>query len=325
MRDVCLVPMGNRSAGQEQGLQPEPALSKRGDMKHVAFLTAACMFRDHPDARKDYFEYEYEIGALQPACREAGIALEPVIWDDPDFDPARFDAVMVGTCWDYMEKPELFAKVLEATAAATRLLNPLDVIRWNMRKTYLQDLAVRGAPMIPTVWADQADVATIAAAFDALQADDVVVKPVLGAGAWRQARIRRGEALPAADRLPPAHCMIQPFLPAVSEEGEYAFLFFGREFSHCARKIPAKGDYRVQSEYGGHEEIHHPSAHELDLARAVLDCIEGDLLYARVDMLRGLDGELALIECELIEPYLYPEQGPQMGEVFARALGRLLG
>ncbi len=294
-------------------------------MTRTAFLTAACMFRDHPDARLDYFEYEHEIGALQPACSEAGIDLIPVIWDAPDYDPSEYDAVMVGTCWDYMEKPDAFMAMLERTDAATRLLNPLDLMRWNMRKTYLKDLAQRGAPMIPTVWEDQADAATIASAFEELGADDIVVKPVLGAGAWRQARIRKGEVLPPAEKLPPAACMIQPFLPAVSEEGEFAFLFFGGEFSHCARKIPAKGDYRVQSEYGGHEEIHHPSEHELELARAVLDCLPGKPLYARVDMLRGLDGELALIECELIEPYLYPEQGPQMGEVFARALGRMLG
>ena len=147
-------------------------------MKKVAFLTAACMFRDHPDARLDYFEYEHEIGALQPACRDAGIDLVPAIWDAPDYDPSAFDAVMVGTCWDYMEKPHAFMAMLERTDAATCLLNPLDLMRWNMRKIYLKDLAERGAPMIPTVWADKADAATIEAAFDELAADDIVVKPV---------------------------------------------------------------------------------------------------------------------------------------------------
>ena len=291
----------------------------------IAFLSASCMLRDHPDVRKDYWEYDLEIGALEPACRAAGLRLETRIWDDPDFDPADYDAVVIGTCWDYMEKPDAFAKVLERCDWDSHLLNPLDIVRWNTRKTYLKDLAERGAPMIPTLWADHADDATLRSAFDALGTDDIVVKPVLGAGAWRQARLRRGEALPPAHKLPPAECMIQPFLPAVAEEGEYAFLFFGREFSHCARKIPASGDYRVQSEYGGHEEVHTPSEAELALARSVIDCIPGDLLYARVDMLRGLDGQLALIECELIEPYLYPEQGPQMGRVFATALKGMLG
>ena len=293
-------------------------------MTRIAFLTAACMFRDHPDARADTFEYEYEIAALQPACAAAGLTLEPVIWDDADFDPSAYDAVVVGTCWDYMEKPDAFMAMLERADSATRLFNPLSLIRWNSRKTYLKDLAARGAPMIPTLWAERADAATVSGAFETLGCTDIVVKPVLGAGAWRQARVKQGATLPPADALPPADCMIQPFLPAVAEEGEYAFLFFDGEFSHCARKIPAKGDYRVQSSYGGHEEIHNPDAAELALARSVLDFVEGDPLYARVDMLRGLDGQLALIEIELIEPYLYPEQGPQMGEVFARALGRRL-
>lgn len=290
----------------------------------VAFLTASCMFKSSPDARKDHWEHDLEFDALQPACASTGIQLEARIWDSPDFEPAVYDAIVVGTCWDYMEKPETFGDCLTRCAEHSRLLNPLDVVRWNKRKTYLKDLADRGAPMIPTVWADSATPEIINPAFAALGCDDVVVKPVLGAGAWRQARVRKGDTLPSADKLPPAECMIQPFLPSVSEEGEYAFLFFNRKFSHCALKRPAKGDYRVQSEYGGSESIHHPSDDELALAQSVLESVDGELLYARIDMLRGLDGKLALIELELIEPYLYPEQGPKIGENFAIALKALV-
>ena len=286
----------------------------------VAFLTASCMFKSSPDARKDHWEHDLEFGALQPACAAVGVQLEARIWDSPDFAPAVYDAIVVGTCWDYMEKPAAFGECLTRCASESRLLNSLDIIRWNKRKTYLKDLADRGAPMIPTIWAEAASAETINAAFEALGCDDIVVKPVLGAGAWRQARIRKGEPLPAADKLPPADCMIQPFLPSVSNEGEYAFLFFNRQFSHCALKRPADGDYRVQSEYGGSESIHEPSEEELALAQSVLESVEGELLYARVDMLRGLDGKLALIELELIEPYLYPEQGPEIGRNFATAL-----
>lgn len=289
----------------------------------VAFLTASCMFKSSPDARKDHWEHDLEFGALQPACAAVGVQLEARIWDSPDFDPAVYDAIVVGTCWDYMEKPKAFGECLTRCASESRLLNPLDIVRWNKRKTYLKDLADRGAPMIPTVWAEAATAEMIGEAFETLGCDDIVVKPVLGAGAWRQARIRMGEPLPGADRLPPADCMIQPFLPSVSNEGEYAFLFFNRQFSHCALKRPADGDYRVQSEYGGSESIHEPSEEELALAQSVLESVEGDLLYARVDMLRGLDGKLALIELELIEPYLYPEQGPKIGQNFAFALKAL--
>lgn len=295
----------------------------RPDLR-VAFLTASCMFKSSPDARKDHWEHDLEWDQIQPACLAEGIQLEARIWDSPDFDPSLYDAVVIGTTWDYMEKPDQFGGVLAECAARSKLLNPLPTVMWNKRKTYLKDLEARGAPMIPTVWARKADEATIAAAFETLECEDIVVKPVMGAGAWRQARVKKGEALPQANHLPPAEAMIQPFLPSVSEEGEYAFLFFNREFSHCALKRPAKGDYRVQSEYGGFEAVHTPSAEELALAKAVIDSVEGDLLYARVDMLRGLDGRLALIELELIEPYLYPEQGPDFGANFARALKALI-
>lgn len=178
--------------------------------------------------------------------------------------------------------------------------------------------------MVPTLWRDCADERTIARAFDELGVDEIVVKPVVGASAWRQAKLKRKDTLPGPDELPPDHAMIQPYLHAAANEGEFSFLYFDRHFSHCARKIPRDGDYRVQSMYGGREEAYHPSAAELQSAERVLSAVEHPLLYARVDMMRGLDGELALMELELIEPYLYPDQGPGMGESFARALMRYL-
>ncbi len=36
-------------------------------------------------------------------------------------------------------------------------------------------------------------------------------------------------------------------------------------------------------------------------------------------MVRLDSGQLAVIEAELIEPYLYPEQGPNLGRMFAQA------
>ena len=58
--------------------------------------------------------------------------------------------------------------------------------------------------------------------------------------------------------------------------------------------------------------------------------LDETLLYARVDLLRGLDGTLKLIELECIEPYLYlPHAKGEGGENegaqnFAKALLRRL-
>lgn len=298
-------------------------------MRPIAFLISADMVSGNPAARADQYEFELEFGELAPACAKRGFKLHPVVWDG-DVDPSAFEAFIIGTAWDYVPRSEEFLNTLKRFEAVRPVLNPHRVAVWNADKRYLKALAEAGAPVIETLWAERADSASIEAAFTVLGTDEIVVKPVVGASGWRQARIRRGEPLPPADELPPAGAMIQPFLASVSEEGEYSFLFFGGEFSHAVLKQPRPGDYRVQSVYGGKETGHSPSEHDLAVAKSALNTAfrltGGDkLLYARVDMARGPDGQLALMELELIEPYLYPEQGPGMGERFAQALSDMLG
>lgn len=282
------------------------------------------MLPGHPNLREDHWEHDREFVPLHSACSDRGIELHAVVWDDPSLDIDSFDAFIIRTTWDYAEKPDLFLSTLSRIASRSTLFNPLPVVKWNLRKTYLRDLADKGVPVVPTLWRDCANERTILRAFDELGVDEIVVKPVVGASAWRQAKLKRGDALPAAVELPPDQAMIQPYLHAAANEGEFSFLYFDRQFSHCVRKIPRDGDYRVQSMYGGREEEYHPTSAELQNAERVLSAIDHPLLYARVDMMRGLDGKLALMELELIEPYLYPDQGPGMGETFARALEGML-
>jgi hypothetical protein len=94
-------------------------------------------------------------------------------------------------------------------------------------------------------------------------------------------------------------------LPSVTAEGEDSFLYFDGEFSHALLKTAKPGDYRIQSLYGGAEQPYVPTSDEKAVAKAVLDTLDIPPLYARVDLLRGLNGRLALIELEMIEPYLY--------------------
>jgi hypothetical protein len=48
--------------------------------------------------------------------------------------------------------------------------------------------------------------------------------------------------------------------------------------------------------------------------------VEEPLLYARVDLIRGLDGRFALIEIELIEPDLFLAYDRRAPERFAAAV-----
>ena len=170
----------------------------------------------------------------------------------------------------------------------------------------------------------------IAQAFEKFNTDKLVVKPDIGAGAWRQAIVKKGEALPSANELPPAGALIQPFMKSVQEIGEYSFLYFGGGFSHALLKKAKKGDYRIQSIYGGVEEKYTPNDAERAQARAVLDVLDFTPLYARVDLIKDDTGRMLLIELEMIEPYLYlpmaeGEAGENQGaKKLAKALLRRL-
>ena len=87
----------------------------------------------------------------------------------------------------------------------------------------------------------------------------------------------------------------------------------------------AEGDYRIQEAYGGKSSTIDPSPADLRQASAVLEAIDETPLYARVDMVRGLDGSLMLMELEVIEPDLYVKHGPHIGAMLGKALARRLG
>jgi hypothetical protein len=118
--------------------------------------------------------------------------------------------------------------------------------------------------------------------------------------------------------------MIQPFLPAIQSEGEYSYIFVGGTFSHALVKRAVPGEYRIQSLYGGIEVPLDPAPADRAAAEAVMAMLPfaQPPLYARIDMVRLPDGKLAVIEAELIEPYLYPLQGPEFGAMLAEAVLR---
>lgn len=293
-------------------------------MIETAFIASRVTLPDGPRRRAHAQEHDLEVAVLTPAFAAIGRRLVPVSWDDDRVDWSGFEAAIVRTAWDYATRLPEFLATMERIYQQTRLFNPPAILRWNADKDYLRDLAARGAPSIPTLWAEKADEASFRAAFAEFATPTLVVKPRIGAGAWRQALVHRDAPLPDARDLPPGPALIQPFLPSVVEEGEYSFVFCGGALSHAFVKRAAPGDYRVQPSYGGREFPITPDARDLGLAQAVLATVGTTLLYARVDMARLPDGRLAVMELEAVEPFLYPDAGRHVGERLASAYLRLL-
>lgn len=302
-------------------------------MKTIAFLTSSNMIPGAADERPDLFEYHHQFGVLEPACAARGLVLEPVVWDADGTDWGRFDAALVGTTWDYWDKRDAFVPALRAIEARLPLFNSADVVAWNIDKIYLRALADGGVACVPTVWADDARVDTLAAACAHFDCDGVVAKPRVSASADGLIRWRLGDAPPTAGAGlgagPEGACLIQPFLPLLPERGEVSVMTYGGQWSHAVRKIPAAGDFRVQSLYGGEDVEHQPSDDELAVVAKTLSVLQRQfggeaLLYARIDIAPGLDGEPVVMEAELIEPYHYPVFAPECGDRFAAALERVM-
>jgi len=272
-------------------------------LKKIGILVSDNMMPGGAETRDDIFELEEQMGKLVPAFAARGMKADIVRWREAGKKALDYDAMLPLFVWDYFENnQEAFLTQMAKASQLTQVFNPFDVLKWNSEKTYLDELDSSGAPVIQTLYLERVTQAGVKDAFETLGADKIVIKPTIGGGAWRQALYRKGDPFPDAEALPPEAAMVQAFLPSVQDEGEYSFLYFGGGFSHAVQKRAKAGDYRIQSLYGGTEETYSPSKKELSDARAILDALDFVPLYARVDLLRGLDGGLKLIELELLYP-----------------------
>ncbi len=292
----------------------------------IAFLACDGTMPGSPTRRDDASEHDWQVAALRAELTPAGIELVELDWQGPLEAFAGVDHALLGTVWNYQDCKDEFLNRLDALSAlGMAFYNPPEVVRWNIDKGYLHDLAKAGAHTIPTLWFAQPNQDDVKAAFDHFNTDCVVAKRRVGAGAQGQCRFHRGDpALSNWHMDRPG--MIQPYFPAIVDEGEYSFIFVDGNLSHCLRKTAKIGDYRIQSLYGGIEQAVTPSRSDLAAAQAIVEALPFPaLLYARIDMVRGGEGQLHLMEAELIEPYLYPLQGPELGIRMCRAIMERLG
>ena len=259
---------------------------------------------------------------LVTVLADGGLAARPEAWtahNDSADGLVGADLVMPLVAWGYHRD---HARWMQACAnwqaAGVRMLNPPQVLGWNSDKSYLKRLGEAGLPIPATIWSEQITPDQVAAAFDTLGTGEIVVKPRVSGGGWQTTRLARGEALTEA---PDGPALIQPFIATLETEGELSLLFFGGRFSHAVRKRPRAGEFRIQQQFGGlYAPEPDPDAAALQLAERVLATVEEDLLYARIDLARGPDGQWLLMEAELIEPDFYLNHAPDGGKAFAAAV-----
>ncbi len=276
-------------------------------------ITAAVLVPapDYPEAWAWTYDVEAEV------LRRAGFSVEPRPWTDPG-DLGAFDVVLPLVAWGYQSDPARWFALLERfEREGCRLVNPIPVLRWNTDKSYLEEIAARGVPTVPTRIVPALDAAAIADARAGF-GDELVIKPPISASAYGTHRL--GIADPVPPEVLGRTMMIQPFLCSVMEEGEYSLIYFDGVFSHAIVKRAKAGDYRVQPHLGGTEVRCDPPEGSRWVAEAALAVAPEQPAYARVDLIRLNDGRLGVIELELIEPSLWLQHAPDKGASFAAAV-----
>ena len=269
---------------------------------------------------------------LLDAFNAAGAVAKLVEWDDRSTNWADFDAVVIRTTWDYMDRLDEFLAWADHVHAVSRLLNPPAILRANLDKTYLRDLEHHGAPIVPTRWLDPDEAGDLEAALRDTGWTDIILKPTVGAGASGLKRLdldtQLDDALDhARELLQRGVAMAQPWLPSILDRGELSIVLVEGELSHAVRKVPSGGDFRVQIEFGGQYTLQQPTQRETEIAKLAHDRIAGDhapLLYCRADIVEPQPGEPALIEFEAVEPELFFPMAPDAARLVAqRTLARL--
>lgn len=270
---------------------------------------------------------------LAGAVRRRGTDVEAVVWDSGR-SLAGFDAVVIRSTWDYHHRPaEFLAWIEEVERGGTMLVNPGDAVRWNHDKRYLLDLAADGIRIVPTELVEEGGPA-LREVMRTRGWSDVVVKPTISASAhetWRTGGAPPDEARFARLRdAGPGAVLVQPFVPEVTEDGEWSLIYFGGVFSHAAIKRPRAGDFRVQQEHGGRYERASPDeaivaagAEVVEAAARRLGRAREDFVYARVDgvLLREAGhASFALMELEAIEPALFFLHAPEAADRMAAVL-----
>jgi hypothetical protein len=235
---------------------------------------------------------------ISAALSSVGIETQAVPWSSPL--PNRSDPVTPLLAWGYQRKIDTWNDVLSALATDTLLINSTELLRWNTTKHYLFELNKKGIPIVPTIYRASAKHPDLCAFFREFDTETLVIKPIVGAGSEGLLRVNSPEEAP----LIVTEILIQPFIKSVCEHGELSLIYFSGAFSHAVCKLPAHGEFRVQSHFGAKEVAVKPTSECLELGqRAVGACPERPT-YARVDIVRD-ESKLYIMEIELIEPELY--------------------
>lgn len=239
----------------------------------------------------------------------ADLGAESVIvgWDDPAVDWRFFDKIVLRSCWNYYRLPGEFGLWLDHIEACDVVaINPIPLVRWNLDKGYLLELANRVA-VVPTLRVGMDEQRSLSAIARDNGWERLVVKPTISASSFGTFLVDDPLSEAAQHRLEGllanGSALVQPYLPEI-ENGEVSLCYLGGAFSHAIEKRPQHGEFRVQAKFGGSVELIDADPELVAIGLKALEALPERSTLARVDVVATKESPM-IMELELIEPRLF--------------------
>ena len=270
---------------------------------------------------------ESEDDRLLDFLQAKGLNIQKVIWNDPNTNWENYQLAILKSPWDYFDLIEQFHQWLSLLEdKKVKLLNPIDVVRWNTHKHYLKEIQQAGLKITPSIFLERDEKIDFNIFFEKFQTKKLIVKPCVSGGAKNTFKVTATNAKEIEEKLTDLikteDFIIQPFLPEILESGEWSFIFFNGVYSHALIKQAKRGDFRVQPAHGGSVHPQNPDQKLIETAARYVRQFAENCLYARVDGV-FVDGDFLLMELELIEPFLFLNTDQQNYERYYKALTKL--
>ena len=229
-------------------------------------------------------------------------------------NPRHAGALIVPlAAWDYADDPSGFRDWLDRCArAGMRFGNAPNLMKWNMDKRYLCDLAEQGVRVpetIPVLSANEVHEKLLEKGWS-----HGVLKPAIGQSGNGVCIVYSGEKIEEFVRPR----ILQPWLPQICN-GELSMVFLNSSFSHAVLRLPPQGEWRANSQYGVQINYSDAPNTAIEAGLACLAMLPEKPLYARIDGLI-VDKHFLLTELELIEPALFLDIVPDAAGRFAAAV-----
>jgi glutathione synthase/RimK-type ligase-like ATP-grasp enzyme len=265
---------------------------------------------------------------LRTALEKRGLRVDRTNWDNAGYNWNNTRYALFRTTWDYFDRYGEFLQWLDVVTAKTKLINSIELVRWNIDKHYLWDLQNKGIAIPPTLFIEPRDGRSLTEIVNDSGWNECILKPAVSGAARHTYRlhpenIEKHEAI-FRKLIMDESLLLQEFQHPVIEKGEVAYMLFNGQYSHAVLKKAKPGDFRVQDDFGGTVHDYSPTREEIAFAEEVIAVCQPRPVYARVDVIWDNTNRLCVSELELIEPELWLRKNHLSAERFAEALVRVM-